>query len=115
MARLPIQRVVIGGHPVPLMLDATQSEYGVCHFDPKRITFSGACSDDPKLFWSTLRHEMQHMALMIGGPAWSMTDGENESVIRCMDELFFPAWEAVSARRTKLECPPSQPSRESTA
>jgi hypothetical protein len=99
---------------VPLMIDQTQSEYGVCHFDPKRITFASVCADDPALFWSTLRHELQHMALMIGGPAWAMTDGENESIIRCMDELFFPAWDAVSLRRVKMECrgkPPTARSR----
>lgn len=101
---LPIQKVPIGGHVVTLSMDPAQSEYGLTHLDSKRITFSEACSTDPDLFWATLRHEMQHMALLIGGPAWNMTDGENESVVRCMDEIFFPAWDVVSARRTSREC-----------
>jgi len=71
----------------------------MCHFDAKRITVSESCAKDPAMFWSTLRHELQHMALMLGGPAWNMSDGENEAVVRCMDELFFPAWDAVSRKR----------------
>lgn len=94
--QLPIRKISLGGQAITLAVDPSQSEHGLTHFDAKRFTFSEACLHDPELFRTTLRHEMQHMALLMGGPAWNMTDEETESVIRCLDELFFPAWEKLN-------------------
>lgn len=48
--------------------------------------------------WATLRHEMQHAALRISGVAWS--EGfEEEAVVRCMDTIFWPAWDRLQKRR----------------
>jgi hypothetical protein len=51
-------------------------------------------------YLSTLRHEMVHAALAIGGVAFSESM-EEEAIVRCMDELFFPAWDRVAKRYRK--------------
>lgn len=42
----------------------------------------------------TLRHEMVHAAFAIGGICWCERF-EEEAIVRCLDELFFPAWDAL--------------------
>lgn len=48
--------------------------------------------------WPTLRHEMQHAALRLSGVAWS-EHFEEEAVIRCLDAIFWPAWDRLQKRR----------------
>ena len=45
----------------------------------------------------TLRHEMMEASLYLSGLAW-VERYEQEAVIRCMEEIFFPAWEVVVKR-----------------
>tara|TARA_A100001388_G_C28768102_1_gene502030 strand:+ start:579 stop:908 length:330 start_codon:yes stop_codon:yes gene_type:complete len=45
----------------------------------------------------TIRHEMLHAALGISGLAYCESY-EEEAIVRCMDEIFFPAWERFSKR-----------------
>ena len=48
----------------------------------------------------TLRHEMLEAALMIGGPTWNegSTCENTEAIVRCIECVFFPAWEKVCAK-----------------
>ena len=45
---------------------------------------------------------MVHAALRIGGVAFSEYM-EEESVVRCMDDLFFPAWDAIQSKHKILQ------------
>jgi hypothetical protein len=46
-----------------------------------------------------LRHEMVEASLLLSGVGWC-DRYEQEAVVRCMDEVFFPAWERT---RKKLK------------
>ena len=48
----------------------------------------------------TIRHEMVHAALGISGLAYCETY-EEEAIVRCMDEIFFPAWARFTKRFEK--------------
>tara|TARA_R110002051_G_scaffold129958_1_gene203683 strand:+ start:431 stop:742 length:312 start_codon:yes stop_codon:yes gene_type:complete len=42
----------------------------------------------------TLRHEVMEASLLLSGVGFS--EGyEQEAVVRCMDEIFFPAWSLI--------------------
>ena len=45
----------------------------------------------------TIRHEMVHAALGISGLAYCEAY-EEEAIVRCMDEIFFPAWNRFTKR-----------------
>jgi len=45
----------------------------------------------------TLRHEMIHAAFAISGLGYCERY-EEEAIVRCMDEIFFPAWDRISKR-----------------
>ena len=45
----------------------------------------------------TIRHEMLHASLAISGLSYSESY-EEEAIIRCMDEIYFPAWERFQKR-----------------
>ena len=81
-----------------------------------RLTFRNLSDDDCYGFYShkrklividkalsakdrhdTLRHEMIHAALGISGLSFCESY-EEEAIVRCMDEIFFPAWERFLKR-----------------
>ena len=46
----------------------------------------------PSVARDTIRHEMVHAALSYSGLT-SLEHFEEEAIVRCMDEIFFPAWD----------------------
>jgi len=45
----------------------------------------------------TIRHELMECSLCLGGPAWC--EGmETEAIVRCCDNIFWPAWDWFLAR-----------------
>lgn len=80
-----MRSIDIGGHTIKVVIDPTIEEYGL--FDLDRMTITLRNYDEV-----TLRHELVHAALRIGGVAFCDNFPE-EAVVRCMDHLFFPAWE----------------------
>ena len=46
---------------------------------------------------TTLRHEVMEASLYLSGLAWAERY-EQEAVIRCMEEIFFPAWGVIFKR-----------------
>jgi hypothetical protein len=71
-------------------------EFGRMMFDDRKIVLSRACSSDKRLFIQTLRHEMMHAALHLGGVAFAERY-DDEAVVRCLENLFFPAWDELQA------------------
>ena len=46
----------------------------------------------------TLRHEMVHATIAISGVGYALPNGVEEALVRALDSIFFPAWEAVETK-----------------
>jgi hypothetical protein len=94
--------VSIGGQEVEIVIEKDLAEYGLFCLDDMRITLRSADTD---IMESTLRHEMMHAAFSIAGISHSKTfEDMEECVVRCLENIFFPAWERMIAkpkRKTK--------------
>ena len=79
------------------------AEYGLFCLDDMRITLRSADAD---IMESTLRHEMMHAAFAIGGIAHCKPfEDMEEGAVRCLENIFFPAWERVVAKpKRKTKC-----------
>jgi|TARA_Y100000996_G_scaffold415319_1_gene409364 hypothetical protein len=69
--------------------------YGIYSHRRKLITIDKTLKGKELL--ETIRHEMIHAALGISGLAFCEAY-EEEAIVRCMDEIFFPAWERLLKR-----------------
>ena len=69
--------------------------YGIYSHRRKLITIYKTLKGKELL--ETIRHEMIHAALGISGLAFCEAY-EEEAIVRCMDEIFFPAWERFLKR-----------------
>ena len=69
--------------------------FGEYFHDEKLIQINTGLSDSVML--TTLRHEMMEASLYLSGLAWAERY-EQEAVIRCMEEIFFPAWGVMFKR-----------------
>lgn len=98
--KLPIPKsATIGGHTVLIKVVEEVDEddsWGNYSHDKKTIKVSSRAVRRGE-FKETLRHELVHAALNIGGVAFS-DYMEEESVVRCIEELFFPAWDKLQAK-----------------
>jgi len=86
--------VTIGGQKVKVNIQKF-NEYGTFtwgqYFHDDRIIQLNPDQSEKDLV-ETLRHEMMEAALLISGVGFS-DNYEQEAVVRCMEEIFFPAWE----------------------
>jgi len=83
------KKVTIGG--VTFRVKRTKIEaYGEMHFDDRQIIISSDIKDNVVAI-ETLRHEMLHATLALAGHSWAENYTE-ESLIRCLENIFFPAW-----------------------
>ena len=51
----------------------------------------------PIVLRDTIRHEMMHAAFAFSGLSYC-EHWEEEAVVRCMEEVFFPSWERFLKR-----------------
>ncbi len=72
-----------------------QDLYGYYSHDQKVITIDKDLS--PKDAIETLRHELMEASLCISGVGFCETF-EQEAVVRCMEEVFFPAYDRLIKR-----------------
>lgn len=97
MDKLPtLQSVTVGGVRLKVVV-VTSEDWGGYRHDDRVIEVSERASRSRKVFLETLRHEMVHAALQIGGPVFSERYDE-ECVVRCLETIFFPAWERLQKR-----------------
>lgn len=68
--------------------------YGEYHHDKAEIRLSTKAMVKQSDLRETLRHEMMHAAMAISGVAFSERF-EEEALVRCFEEIFFPAWDAL--------------------
>lgn len=91
--RLP-SSVKIAGQRVKIKVGKLEDAYGQYEHDSRVIWISNAIKDD-KTKIETLRHEMMEATLLISGVGWAERL-ESECIVRCMEEIFFPAWESLN-------------------
>ena len=72
-------------------------DWGEYSHDDNTIRISAKCVDIPGALRSTLRHELTHAALNIGGVGFSERY-EEESIVRCLEQMFYPCWDKLEAK-----------------
>tara|TARA_R110000765_G_scaffold222044_1_gene326159 strand:- start:539 stop:835 length:297 start_codon:yes stop_codon:yes gene_type:complete len=94
--KLP-KSITIGGVRIRIRLrDLSDDDcYGMYSHRRKLITIDKTLKG--KELHGTIRHEMLHASLAVSGLSFSESY-EEESLVRCMDEIFFPAWERFLKR-----------------
>ena len=76
-----------------------RAPYGLYFHDKKLIQINSNLRH--KCLLETIRHEMMEASLLISGVGFLETY-EQEAVVRCMEEIFFPAW-ALFLKRIKFK------------
>jgi len=90
-----LKSVMIAGQRIKIQMTDLDSAYGQYLHDRKTIQLDTYLTDDD--FITTLRHEMLHAAFHISGISFCESFQE-EACIRCIDEVFFPAYERILKR-----------------
>lgn len=92
-AKIP-QSVTIGGRELTIRVDTELDSWGEYHADARQIVLAYKSTITESTLIETLRHEMVHAALDIGGIS-HLKNYEEEAIVRCLDSIFHPAWETV--------------------
>ena len=91
--------VNIAGRRISLVVEPFKGidsdTFGEYFHDDKLIQINTGLSDKDAL--ETLRHEMMEASLLLSGVGYSERY-EQEAVVRCMEEIFFPAWDVALKR-----------------
>ena len=85
--------ISIAGQRVKLELvpfNGDSPDFGLYLHDKKTIEINKNLKG--KTLLNTIRHEMMEASLLISGVGW-LENYYEEAVVRCMEEIFFPAWE----------------------
>lgn len=85
--------ISIAGQRVKLELvpfNGDSPDFGLYLHDKKTIEINKSLKS--KNLINTIRHEMMEASLLISGVGW-LENYDQEAVVRCMEEIFFPAWE----------------------
>jgi len=72
-------------------------DYGRMDFDQRLILLNHSIKHNLPMVIETLRYEMVHAALAVGGVSFSV-EYDEEVIVRCLDSLFFPAWDKLTKR-----------------
>ena len=100
MALKPPRSILIGGIRFCIVVKK-MDDYGEMSFDDKEIRISKECLNSDKMLLDTIRHEMLHASLAIAGHSWSDKIDE-EPIVRCIDNIFFPALDTLMDKINKL-------------
>ena len=73
-------------------------DYGKMDFDQRLILLNQAMKNNLQMTIETLRHEMIHAALAVGGVSFAV-EYDEEVIVRCLDSIFFPAWDKLTKTR----------------
>jgi len=94
------KHIHIGGLRVKIAIVENLEDFG--SFDLDRMVIS-VRKGPYKTMLETIRHEMTHAAFAIGGIAHCENfKAVEEGVTRCQDHLFWPAWQALQGKLSKL-------------
>jgi hypothetical protein len=93
------KHISIGGLKVKLTIVENLEDFGSFSLDDLTIAIRKGNTKD---MVDTLRHEMMHAAFAIGGIGHCKPFEEvEEGVVRCLDHLFFPAWNKLQQQPKK--------------
>ena len=92
-----LKSIRMAGQTVKVRLKdlSDHDEWGYWVAEKRMIVIHGSLT--PRKFKETLRHEMIHAALHLCGVAWCERM-EEEALVRCLDEVFWPSGERVERR-----------------
>ena len=91
-----INSVMIAGHRIKIQRsDQLEDCYGQYSHDKRTIQLAENLTEQDYL--PTLRHEMLHAAFHLSGNSF-LDSFQEESSVRCIDEIFFPAYERILKR-----------------
>lgn len=101
MKKLP-KHVMIGGQKFRIVVGILENgDFGRMYFDARKIVISSDCLAKSSVLIDTLRHEVLHAALHISGVSF-LERYEEETLVRAMDHIFFPSWDALHNKLTSL-------------
>lgn len=90
--------ITVGGRRVTIRFRKYDfDDYGEYDYEGYEIRLNRRVIPDAKTLRETLRHELLHAALHVCHLTYA-DRFEEESVVRCIDETFFPAWERLQSR-----------------
>lgn len=90
--KLP-RSVRIAGQSIKIKKGKLEDAYGQYEHDSRVIWISNTLKDDREIL-TTLRHEILEASLLISGVGW-LEKYDQEPIVRCVDEVFWPAWESL--------------------
>lgn len=90
----PPPLVNVGGRTIIIRIDPTLEAWGEYRADDKEIILASRTLDKQSNLRETLRHEILHASFDIGGIAY-LEGYEEEAIVRCIENIFHPAWETV--------------------
>jgi hypothetical protein len=93
----------IAGHRIKLKFVPLADCYGQYDHEIKTIQINSAFKSDRECVLVTIRHEMMEASLLLSGVGFS-DKYEQEIIVRCMEEIFFPAWDKFIATLNKIIC-----------
>lgn len=102
MKSIPPPVVNVGGRIIAIRVDPKLEAWGEYRADDKEIVLASRTLDKKSSLRETLRHEILHAALDIGGIAY-LEGYEEEAIVRCIENIFHPAWDTVRKQLTILE------------
>jgi len=93
---MKIRSVTVAGHRVKVVYRDLEGEnFGYYIHDDRTIVLDKNLSE--KDYLPTLRHELLESSLFLSGVAFCERY-EQEAVVRCVDEVFWPAYERLLKR-----------------
>ena len=103
MTALEIKSVNVAGKKLRVKTAASTENLGTYSHDDATIHLHPEQSATSAR--ETLRHEMVHATIAISGVGYALPNGVEEALVRALDSIFFPAWEAVETKLKRNEKP----------
>ena len=94
--------IQIGGRTITIRIDPKLEAWGEYRGDDAEIVLASRTLEKQSTLRQTLRHEMLHAALDICGLSY-LERFEEEAIVRCIENVFHPAWDKVRKQLTTLE------------
>jgi hypothetical protein len=86
--------ISIGGRRIAIRIDPKLEAWGEYHADEREIVRASRTLEKQSTMRETLRHEILHASLDIAGLSY-LTTYQEEATVRCIDNIFHPAWDKV--------------------
>jgi hypothetical protein len=89
--RVPVS-IPMGGKRVRISYKASLpgGEYGLCVPATFRVTVSKAACESPEDVFSTVFHELKHIALYMTGQSENLKLGQEEGIVTGMEQMLAP-------------------------